>query len=147
MKTLILYYSKHHGNTKKLLDAIAEKNDIVLFDVTKNNEIDMNEYDLIGFASGIYMGKFKTSVIKSAKNLPEGKKTFLIYTYGMLREGYTDKIEAAILSRNCTIKGKFGCLGFNTCGPFKFVGGIAKGHPDQNDIDQAVNLYKELIKA
>ena len=23
MKTAILYYSKHHGNTKKLLDAIA----------------------------------------------------------------------------------------------------------------------------
>ena len=25
MKPAIIYYSKHHGNTKKLLDAIAEK--------------------------------------------------------------------------------------------------------------------------
>ena len=27
MKTAIVYYSQHHGNTKKLIDAIAEKND------------------------------------------------------------------------------------------------------------------------
>ena len=25
MKTAIVYYSKHHGNTKKVIDAIAEK--------------------------------------------------------------------------------------------------------------------------
>lgn len=25
MKTLIVYHSEHHGNTKKLLDAIAEQ--------------------------------------------------------------------------------------------------------------------------
>lgn len=25
MKVAIIYYSKHHGNTKKLLDAIASK--------------------------------------------------------------------------------------------------------------------------
>jgi flavodoxin len=28
MKTAIVYYSQHHGNTKKLLDAIAEKHDV-----------------------------------------------------------------------------------------------------------------------
>ena len=33
MSTAIVYYSKHHGNTRKLLDAIAEKNDVTLIDV------------------------------------------------------------------------------------------------------------------
>ena len=28
MKTAIVYYSQHHGNTRKLLDAIAEKNEV-----------------------------------------------------------------------------------------------------------------------
>ena len=28
MKTAIIYYSKHHGNTKKLLDAIKSTNEI-----------------------------------------------------------------------------------------------------------------------
>ena len=34
MKTAVVYYSKHHGNTKKLLDAIksASSDEITLFD-------------------------------------------------------------------------------------------------------------------
>ncbi len=37
MKTAVVYYSKHHGNTKKLLDAIksAFSDEITLFDATK----------------------------------------------------------------------------------------------------------------
>ena len=35
MKTAIVYYSKHHGNTKKLLDAIAAENEVTLIDVTE----------------------------------------------------------------------------------------------------------------
>lgn len=35
MKTAIIYYSKHHGNTKKVIDAICENNDITLIDATK----------------------------------------------------------------------------------------------------------------
>ena len=30
MSTAIIFYSEHHGNTRKLLDAIAEKNDVTL---------------------------------------------------------------------------------------------------------------------
>lgn len=34
MKTAIVYYSKHHGNTKKLLENISETSDVTLIDVT-----------------------------------------------------------------------------------------------------------------
>ena len=54
MKTAIVYYSKHHGNTKKLLDAIAAAADIDLIDVTSDESMDLSGYDRIGFASGIY---------------------------------------------------------------------------------------------
>ena len=54
MKTAIVYYSKHHGNTKKLLDAIAEKHPVTLIDVTKQPDADLSGYDRVGFASGIY---------------------------------------------------------------------------------------------
>ncbi|SEA79716.1 hypothetical protein SAMN05216349_12935 [Oribacterium sp. KHPX15] len=40
MATAIIYYSKHHGNTKKILDAIAaEHTDVELVDVTSRNTI------------------------------------------------------------------------------------------------------------
>ena len=40
MKTAIVYYSKHHGNTKKLLGAIAEQAEVTLVDVLNAENID-----------------------------------------------------------------------------------------------------------
>lgn len=54
MNTAIVYYSQHHGNTKKLLDAIAATEDVTLIDVTTNPTADLSSFDRIGFASGIY---------------------------------------------------------------------------------------------
>ena len=61
MKAAIVYYSKHHGNTKTLLAAITRKSDVVLIDATENPEPDLSGYDLVGLASGIYYSKFHKS--------------------------------------------------------------------------------------
>ena len=58
MKTAIVYYSQHHGNTKKLVDAIAAKYDVTLIDVVKEPSANLAGYDRIGFASGIYYSGF-----------------------------------------------------------------------------------------
>ena len=42
------------------------------------------------------------------------------------------------------IIGKFGCKGYDTFGPFKLVGGIAKGHPDAKDLEVAVSFVAGL---
>lgn len=145
MKTAIVYYSKHHENTKKLLDAIAEKNEVTLIDVTQNPVTDLSEYDCVGFASGIYYSKFQKSLLTYAENyMPEGKKTFFIYTYGAEKSGYTKAITEAVSKHNAKILGEFGCFGFNTFGPFKLIGGIAKGHPDKTDRDNVLEFYKGL---
>lgn len=145
MKTAIVYYSKHHENTKKILDAIAEKNDVILIDATKNPINDLSEYDCVGFASGIYYSKFQRKLLEYAENyMPEGKQTFFIYTYGAEKKGYTKAIAEAVKKHNAKILGEFGCYGFNTFGPFKLIGGIAKGHPDKADIDNALSFYRGL---
>lgn len=145
MKTAIVYYSKHHGNTKKLLDAIAAKNEVTLIDVTANPSADLSGYDRIGFASGIYYSKFQKTLLAYAENnMPEGKETFFIYTYGAEKAGYTKAIAEAVNKHHAKILGEFGCLGFDSFGPFKLIGGIAKGHPNQTDMDKAVAFYKGL---
>ena len=53
MKTAIIYASVHHGNTKKVVDAIAKENEIEVIDATQITEKNLAEYDRIGFASGI----------------------------------------------------------------------------------------------
>ena len=52
MKTAIVYYSEHHGNTKKLLDAIAAEHEVTLINVTKQPKVDLSGFDRIGLASG-----------------------------------------------------------------------------------------------
>ena len=42
------------------------------------------------------------------------------------------------------IIGKFGCKGYDTFGPFKLVGGIAKGHPDAKDLEVTVSFVAGL---
>ncbi len=146
MKTVIIYYSKHHENTKKLLDAIAGEHEVTLIDVTQVQSLDLTEYDLIGFASGIYYSKFQKQVLQFAENnLPENKRVFFLYTYGAKKEGYTKAIEAVVLQKGAKIAGEFGCFGFNTFGPFKLVGGIAKDHPSKEDLSEACRFYEGLL--
>ena len=77
MKTAIVYASTHHGNTKKLLDAIAAAYEVDLIDAVKVPEKDLNRYDRIGFASGIYYSKFHQAVLNfAAVNMPQNKQTF-----------------------------------------------------------------------
>lgn len=145
MKTAIVYYSEHHGNTKKLLDAIAKQADITLIKASDKQQTDLTAYDVIGFASGIYFQKFHETVLQFAnKNLPQGKKVFLIYTCGLKRNSYTNAMKKMIDSKGAQMLGTYACPGFDTYGPFKLVGGIAKGRPDDRDMTNAVKFFKEL---
>ena len=68
---------------QKLLDEIARKFDVTLIDAVETDSADLTEYDVIGFASGIYYSKFHKSVLQFAEqHLPRMKKAFCIYTYG-----------------------------------------------------------------
>lgn len=145
MKTAVVYYSKHHGNTKKVLDSLCKNNDITLINVLETKNVNLSEYDLIGFASGIYYSKFHKTVLSFAQNnLSENKKVFFVFTYGVKKDGYTNEIRKIAEEKSAEIVGEFGCLGYNTFGPFKLIGGIAKGHPDNCDFSEAIKFYNEI---
>ena len=92
MKTAICYYSRHHGNTRKVLEAMARGNGVDLIDVTSRVAVHLEDYDCIGFASGIYYSKFQETVLDFARQyLPKGKDVFFVYTCGSMRKGYTDR--------------------------------------------------------
>ena len=58
MKILIIYKSIHLGSTKKIAETLGR---IMTADVIEANEFDINNfdnYDLIGFGSGIYDDKY-----------------------------------------------------------------------------------------
>ena len=145
MNTIIIYESTHHGNTKKLVDAIAGKYGIPAVTVEKAAEMDLSGYDTIGIASGVAFGKFYEATEKFAEEkLPESRDVFFLYTCGNDSGRYANSISAKAQARNCRVLGTYGCRGFDTFGPFKLVGGIAKGHPTQSEIDGAVDFYGRL---
>lgn len=145
MKTVIVYYSRHHGNTKKLLDAIAAQEEVTLIDVLEGRETDLTGYDRIGFASGIYYGTFAKQIIEFAgEKLPEEKDVFYLYTHGAPSGNFLRDMRRIAQSRRCRELGEYHCQGFDTFGPFKLVGGIAKGHPTQEEIAAAAAFYQSL---
>lgn len=145
MKTAVVYYSKHHGNTKKVLDYMCKDKDVDLIDVSTASETNLEKYDLIGFASGIYYSKFHKTVLKTAQNaLPDGKNVFFVYTYGAKKDGYTNAIREVVKNKSANIVGEYGCFGFNTFGPFKLIGGMAKGHPDNAELENAKQFFENI---
>ncbi|MFO7774047.1 MAG: flavodoxin domain-containing protein [Dehalococcoidia bacterium] len=64
MKTLIIYISVHHGNTVKVADVIGNILDADLLQVQQANATMLEQYDLIGFGSGVYFGKHHKAVLQ-----------------------------------------------------------------------------------
>lgn len=148
MKVVIAYVSTHHGNTKKLIDAISmnSKDEITLIDATKEKSVDLNQYDIIGLAAGIAYGKYYPTLIEFAKNnLPKNKKVFFIHTAGDPRENHNKTIKEISDSYGCECLGTYFCKGFDTYGPFKLIGGIAKNHPNEDDIKGAIDFYTHNV--
>lgn len=147
MNTAIVYYSQHHGNTKKLLDAIAAAEEVTLIDVTAPAITDLTTFERVGFASGIYFNSFAKQVLTFAsEHLPENKDVFYIFTHGAPAGSFLKSIRRIADEKNCRELGSYHCPGFDTFGPFKLVGGIAKGHPDAEEIAGAVKFYQQLQK-
>ena len=145
MKTAICCYSRHHGNTRRVAEAMALEGGVDLIDVTTRQMVRLEEYDCIGFASGIYGFEFHRAVTAFARQyLPEGKPVFFVCTYGGLRGAGAKELEKLARERGCPVLGTFGCKGYDTFGPFRLVGGIAKGHPDEQDLNNARAFYREM---
>lgn len=146
MKTLIIYESTHHGNTKKLVDAIAEKYGVDTVPVNSAGTLDFSKYDLVGIAAGIAFGKLYKATEKFVEeHLPPGTPTFILYTCGRLSNSYTKSLGGTLKRKNCPLLGAYGTLGYDTFGPFKLLGGIAKGHPDEEEIQGALSFYEKLL--
>ena len=146
-KTVIVYASTHHGNTRTLVKAIAEKYHVDLIDATSCYQAELSGYEQIGFASGIDFGKFYTCVEQFLKdNLPEGKPVFFLYTCAQKSERFTRTVREAAGKKSAILLGEYGCRGYNTYGPWKLVGGMNRGHPNPKEIGEAMAFFESLDK-
>lgn len=151
MKTLIIYNSVHHHNTEKIAKAMAE---VLNAKLTKPENIDLksiNEYDLIGFGSGIYFSIHHESLFNILDKMPKmkNKKAFIFATSGSWHIKFCNDFNAPLRkkleSKGFDIIGTFSCRGYDTIGPFKLIGGLHRGRPNEKDIQEAKEFASNLI--
>lgn len=146
MRTAVCYYSRHHGQHPEGAGGHGREGEIDLIDATVRQTVRLEDYDCVGFASGVYFGKFHTSVLHAARQyLPHGKPVFFVCTYGGGMGQSTRELKELAGERGCAVLGTFGCKGYDTFGPFKLVGGLAKGRPDEGDLDRARGFFRDIL--
>ena len=148
MKIALCCYSYHHQNTLKVCRFMTGERDVDLIDIAKNPDAVLEGYDVYGFASGIYAFNFHPRVIEFIKKQPiDGKGVFFVYTYGGYRgRGASDAAKAAARC-GAVLLGEYGCRGYNTFGPFRLAGGVAKGHPDERELYAARGFFEQMVAA
>jgi flavodoxin len=138
MKALVVCISVHHGNTEKIAVSISRTLGAKLLKPKEVNSI--QEYDLIGFGSGIYYWRHHRTILNLVDRLPDSKnkKAFIFSTSGIIVKWLLHRsLKKRLLKKGFDIVGEFFCKGFDTNGPLKLIGGINKGKPDEGDIRRA----------
>jgi len=46
-------------------------------------------------------------------------------------------MRAALLDRGFRLAGEFSCRGYDTYGPWRLFGGFSRGHPNQQELEDA----------
>ncbi len=142
VNSVVILFSYHHKNTEKVAQVIAKT---LGAEIKKPVEIDPNSvsnYDLVGFGSGVYLGKLSKELLELADKIPQviNKKAFIYSTSGRTGKaasGFHKILKEKLVSKGFTIVGEFNCAGFDTYGVLKIAGGIKKGRPSEDDLKQA----------
>jgi flavodoxin len=158
MKSLLVLFSYHHGNTEKIARVFAETLDAPIKKPPQVHPEELREYDLVGFGSGIYDDKHHPTLLALADELPPvaSGKAFLFSTSGIpffvagqgSIERYAQQAHAPLReklkAKGYSIVGEFICAGYNTNSFLKFFGGINKGRPNAEDLKRAAEFAQRL---
>jgi len=154
METAVIYVSIHHGNTEKIAKEIANILEARLLKVEEANPECLSEFDLLGFGSGIYYGKYHKNLLRLIHELPimERKKAFVFSTSGvsdrLIEENLhrnNQTIRDALAGKKFDIIGEFSCCGFMTWAYYRLVGGRNKGRPNPDDLRRA-RIFAENLR-
>lgn len=151
MKSLIICTSKSHGNTRLVADRMAE---VLEAEVVAPEAVDpaaLRQYDLIGFGSGIYYMSVDARLRNLIRHLPtvEQIRAFTYFTSGACEVpllSYHKPIRKRLEAKGFEVIGSFSCRGFDTVGPFGFIGGINRARPDDRDLERAAAFAARLRK-
>ncbi len=156
VRSLVVVFSYHHGNTGKIANAVAH---VLGAEVKTPRQVkpeEIAEYDLIGFGSGIYSAQHHESLLDLADRLPQvtGKKAFIFSTYGapavaaggdFVKNNHS-RLREKLTAKGYAVLGEFGCAGWNTNSFLKYFGGLNRGRPNAEDLERAEEFARDLLE-
>lgn len=148
MKTLLVFASTHHGNTKRIVDTMAQAISADVVDITADGSPDLSGYELIGLASGVYFNTLHEKINQLAERdiFAPGQKVFLASTCGVGYMNYCAGLKKRLERRSIPVLGCFQCRGYDTFGILGKLGGIARGHPNEKDLDRAASFARTMLE-
>ena len=150
MKSIIVLHSYHHNNTRKVAEAIGKVIGAIIKSPLEMKEEELREYNLIGFGSGIDSGKHYKELLDFVDKLSsvDGKKCFIFSTsaiQGKIKVADDHaKVRKTLQSKGYEVVGEFSCKGFNTNSFLKYIGGMNKKRPNDQDIQNAERFALKL---
>ncbi|PRR69133.1 flavodoxin domain-containing protein [Clostridium thermopalmarium] len=155
MKSLIIYFSTYKNNTEKIAKVFANKINadlISLKNLENIEEIETDNYDLIGFGSGVYKESLSPQLFKCIEELNlKDKNVFVFSTSGIGMKFYNNKAVKLLVSKGAINKGSFACKGsfvaheFSKNKIFDIMGRLSKGHPNYKDIRNAEEFIEKVV--
>jgi len=150
MKTLIVCQSVHHGNTRKIAEVMAKELKAKLVSPSELTTGFAKGFDLIGFGSGVYVGKFHKQMINLVEQMVKvnGARAFVFSTSGMgetktfniFNKDFSERLNR----KGFEVLGCFNCPGWDTFSIFRFIGGLNKRRPNKNDLQRAAKFANEM---
>ncbi|NEW41061.1 flavodoxin [Nocardia cyriacigeorgica] len=151
MKSIIVCASVSHGNTKRIAEVMGEVLQARVVDPQQVDAAELASYDLVGFGSGIRnMDVYpELRALVASLATQQRSKAFVFATSGFPEppfRRYLSGLAGKLEQKGFEVVDTFSCRGFDTWLPLKVVGGIRKGHPDDNDL-QAARACAEGLRA
>jgi flavodoxin len=152
MKSLVIVFSYHHHNTEKIANAFAKVLDAQIKTPQQIDPDALQEYNLIGFGSGIYSAQHHTSLFDLVDSLPQVKnqKAFIFSTSAIMGKEKVakdhGKLREKLQSKGYVIVDEFSCKGFNTNSFLKLFGGMNRGRPNAEDLKAAEEFAINLMR-
>jgi len=150
MKSLLILISYHHNNTEKIANIFTKVLDAPIKTTQQVHPEEFQEYDLIGFDSGIYSAKHHQALLDFADSLPLiiNKKAFIFSTSAIMGKVKISQ-DHALLREKLQSKGyiiidEFSCEGFNTNSFLILFGRMNKNRPNTEDLKDAEEFAQNL---
>ena len=143
---ILVVTSMHHGNTMKVAEAMSAATGIQVYAPGDEARALIEQGAVPCLGSGIFFGQHHQSLLKFVDGLATtaGRDAFVFSTSGsglgpagLLGRRCHRPLARLLADKGFEVAGEFGCKGFDTYGPWGKLGGVARGRPNAEELQQA----------